>query len=150
VREGGTVPHGAFGTLTIRRRFTNKTDAVINSLRFRITDVTTLGTPGTNALADLRVISSTDVEATVNDNTVFIKGTLLESTHPLGGGLNTTLVLPLRGISLAPNATIDVQFRLGVERDGAFRFFVNVEALTSIPAQEATTTGGATKQRLRK
>jgi uncharacterized repeat protein (TIGR01451 family) len=147
VREGGTVTNGAFGTLTIRRRFTNKTGAPINSLRFRITDVTTLGTPGTNALADLRAISSTDVEATVNNSPVIIRGTLLESTHPLGGGVNTTLLLPLTGNSLAPNASIDVQFRLGVERNGAFRFFVNVEALTANPSQPATTkNGGTTKQ----
>jgi uncharacterized repeat protein (TIGR01451 family) len=146
VREGGTVPNGAYGTLTIRRRFTNKTGAPVNSLRFRITDVTTLGTPGTNALADLRAISSTDVEATVNNNPVTLKGTLLESAHPLGGGVNTTLILPLAGTSLAPNATIDVQFRLGVERNGAFRFFVNVEALTTAPLQGASAKSGAMKQ----
>ncbi len=29
---------------------------------------------------------------------------------------------------LAPNDTIDVQFRFGVVRAGAYRFFVNVEA----------------------
>jgi uncharacterized repeat protein (TIGR01451 family) len=146
VREGGSIPNGAFGTLTIRRRFTNKTGAIANRLRFRITDITTLGTPGTSALADLRAISSTDVEATVNNNLVTIKGTLLESTHTLGGGVNTTLILPLAGNSLAPNASIDVQFRLGVERNGAFRFFVNVEALTTTPAEAAPAKGGATKQ----
>jgi uncharacterized repeat protein (TIGR01451 family) len=148
VRLGGTVANGAFGTLTIRRRFTNKTGAIVNGLRFRITDMTTLGTPGTTALADLRAISSTDVEATVNNNPLIIKGTLLESAHPLGGGVNSTLILPLTGNSLAPNATIDVQFRLGVERNGAFRFFVNVEALTTIPPQEASAWDGSpTKQK---
>jgi uncharacterized repeat protein (TIGR01451 family) len=148
VREGGTVANGAFGTLTIRRRFTNKTGAAINRLRFRITDVTTLGTPGTNALADLRAISSVDVEATVNNNPVIIKGTLLESTHTLGGGVNTTLTIPLAGNSLAPNASIDVQFRLGVERNGAFRFFVNVEALTTALLEEGAgaKSGSPTKQ----
>lgn len=146
VREGGTIANGAYGTLTIRRRFTNKTGASVNALRFRITDVTTLGTPGTNALADLRAISSTDVEASVNNSPVIIKGTLLESTHALGGGVNTTLILPLAGNSLAPNASVDVQFRLGVERNGAFRFFVNVEALTTNPLQGAAAKGGATKQ----
>jgi hypothetical protein len=148
---GGTEPNAAFGTLTIRRRFTNKTGAPVNSLRFRITDVTTLGTPGTNALADLRAISSTDVEATVAGSPVIIKGTLLESTHPLGGGVNTTLVLPLMGNALAPNASIDVQFRLGVERNGAFRFFVNVEALTTTPALDAPAAPNSpTKQSLGK
>ncbi|HYP00024.1 MAG TPA: carboxypeptidase regulatory-like domain-containing protein, partial [Pyrinomonadaceae bacterium] len=137
VREGGNAPNAAFGTLTIRRRFTNKTGATVNNLRFRITDITTLGTPGTASLADLRAISSTDVEATVNGSTIIIKGTLLESPHPLGGGLNSALLLPLAGNSLAPNASIDVQFRLGVERNGSFRFFVNVEASTLASASSA-------------
>ena len=150
VREGGNAPNAAFGTLTIRRRFTNKTGATVNSLRFRITDMTTLGTPGTAALADLRAVDSTDVEATVNGNNVIIKGTLLESPHPLGGGLNSTLLLPLMGNSLAPNASIDVQFRLGVERNGSFRFFVNVEATTSASlssaAKPSNTKGDAGKK----
>ncbi|HEV7903226.1 MAG TPA: Ig-like domain-containing protein, partial [Pyrinomonadaceae bacterium] len=151
VRVGGTEPNAAFGTLTIRRRFTNKTGASVNRLRFRITDVTTLGTPGTSALADLRAIASTDVEALVGDNPVTIKGTRLESTHPLGGGVNSTLVLTLAGTSLAPNASIDVQFRLGVERNGAFRFFVNVEALTTTPSPgAAATNSSATKQSIGK
>jgi hypothetical protein len=150
VRVGGTEPNAAFGTLTIRRRFTNKTGASVNRLRFRITDVTTLGTPGTSALADLRAISSTDVEATVGDNPITIRGTRLESTHPLGGGMNTTLVLAL-GTSLAPNASIDVQFRLGVERNGSFRFFVNVEALTATPPPSgAAANSSATKQSIGK
>jgi len=150
VREGGNAPNAAFGTLTIRRRFTNKTGATVNSLRFRITDITTLGTPGTASLADLRAISSTDVEATVNGSAVIIKGTLLESTHPNGGGINSTLVLPLTGNSLAANASIDVQFRLGVERNGSFRFFVNVEATTVASAtsapQSSNTKGSTGKQ----
>lgn len=146
VRAGGSEPNGAYGTLTIRRRFTNKTGAAVNLIRFRITDVTTLGTPGTSALADLRALSSTDLEVTVNDNPVTLKGTLLQSPHPLGGGVNSTLILPLAGTSLAPNASIDVQFRLGVERNGAFRFFVNVEALTSTPALASSMKSDATKQ----
>jgi hypothetical protein len=52
------------------------------------------------------------------------------ATQSSGGGLNSTLVLPLTGGALIPNASVDVQFVLGVERDGNFRFFVNVEALT--------------------
>lgn len=34
---------------------------------------------------------------------------------------------------LADGDTIHVQFRLGVEQEGNFRFFVNVEAETSAP-----------------
>ena len=47
------------------------------------------------------------------------------------GGLNTSLsddTITL-GSPLAPGATIDVVFLLGVEQAGHFRFYVNVEAL---------------------
>ena len=49
------------------------------------------------------------------------------------GGLNTSLsdgTITL-GSPLAPGATIDVVFLLGVEQTGYFRFYINVEALES-------------------
>jgi hypothetical protein len=74
-----------------------------------------------------------------------VRGTLLEQppAQASGGGLNSTLVVPLPGGALIQNASIDVQFLLGVQQDGAFRFLVNVEALTQ-PAP-AGQLNGATK-----
>ena len=63
---------------------------------------------------------------------MLVKGTLLDGpAQALGGGLNSALVVQLPGGALAPNASINVQFVLGVQQAGSFRFLVNVEALNS-------------------
>jgi hypothetical protein len=131
--RGGQIPNGQFGTLTIRRRFTNKTGHTVTALRFRLTGITTLGTPAeSNPQADLRAASSSDTDVQTSAGLLTVKGTLLEQppAQTLGGGLNSTLVVPLTGGALIPNASVDVQFVLGVQQEGAFRFLVNVEALT--------------------
>ncbi len=126
-----------FGTLTIRRRFTNNTGAALTRLRFRIVDITTLNSVGAGASqADLRALDSSDVIVTTT-----IKGTTLElpPQQLLGGGVNSTLnvVLPepgglaplVGGVCVTGQCTIDVQFKLGVVQGGSYRFFINVEAL---------------------
>ncbi|MGI9108194.1 MAG: PQQ-dependent sugar dehydrogenase [Pyrinomonadaceae bacterium] len=138
-RNGSPVANGQFGTFTIRRRFTNKTGQTLTALRFRLTSITTLGSPVEfNPQADLRAVSSTDSEVTTSAGTITVRGTLLEqpAVQNSGGGLNSTLVLPLAGGALIPNASVDLQFVLGVQQDGNFRFFVNVETLTQ-PANTA-------------
>ncbi|HJR06337.1 MAG TPA: PQQ-dependent sugar dehydrogenase [Pyrinomonadaceae bacterium] len=133
VRAGGQIPNGQFGTFTIRRRFTNKTGRTVTALRFRLTGITTLGTPVTSApQADLRATTSSDTDVQTSSGLITVKGTILEqpATQASGGGLNSTLVVPLAGGALIANASVDVQFVLGVQQDGSFRFFVNVEALT--------------------
>jgi glucose/arabinose dehydrogenase len=146
VRAGGQIPNGAFGTLTIRRRFTNKTGRTVNALRFRLTGITTLGSPPEfSPQAQLRAVSSSDADVQTSAGLLTVRGTLLEQppAQASGGGLNSTLVVPLPGGALIQNASIDVQFLLGVQQDGAFRFLVNVEALTQ-PAP-AGQLNGATK-----
>jgi hypothetical protein len=54
-------------------------------------------------------------------------------TQTNGGGLNSTLTVALLGNMLASGSTIDVQFLLGVQQQGSFRFLVNVEALPGLP-----------------
>lgn len=133
VRAGGTIPNGAFGTLTIRRRFINKTGRTVLALRFRLTGITTLGSHAEfNRQADLRAVSSSDTEVQTSTGLLTVRGTILEQppAQTSGGGLNSTLVLPLAGGALIPNASVDVQFVLGVQQDGNFRFLINVEALT--------------------
>ncbi|HEX8070948.1 MAG TPA: metallophosphoesterase [Pyrinomonadaceae bacterium] len=128
---GGTPSNCALGTLTIRRRFTNKTGQVITQLRFRIVDVTTLGTPNPGgAQADLRALDSIDVTVTTSAGNVLVKGTTVQTppAQTQGGGLNSALVVQLPGGALAPNASVNVQFVLGVQQGGSFRFLVNVEA----------------------
>jgi hypothetical protein len=133
VRDFTPVTNGAQGTLSIRRRFTNTTGQTVTALRFRIVDVTTLNTPNPGgAQADLRALSSSDVSVSVTGGgTLLVKGTMLAQppTQTLGGGLNSALTVALPGGSLANGASINVQFVLGVEAAGRFRFLVNVEAL---------------------
>jgi hypothetical protein len=148
------------GTLSIRRRFTNTTGAPVTRLRFRIVDITTFPAPlGT---ADLRAISSTQVTATCqsesgtphlcSDNAspqTTIEGTTLEtdaSGQSNGGGFNSTLSAGTVTLAspLANGAGVNLQFLLGVEQNGSFRFFVNVEALTSVPSPPIATKTQAT------
>ncbi|HYG08760.1 MAG TPA: hypothetical protein VD835_02185 [Pyrinomonadaceae bacterium] len=146
------------GTLSIRRRFTNNTGAPVNRLRFRIVDITTF--PSLSGTADLRPITSSQVTATCqseggtphlcSDNAspqTTIEGTTLETDaagQPNGGGLNSTLSL---ATPLADGASVNVQFLLGVEQNGSFRFFVNVEALTSVAPPAATKSQATRKGR---
>jgi hypothetical protein len=124
----------ALGTLTIRRRFTNKTGAMVTTLRFRIIDITTLNTPATGTQADLRALDSIDVMVTTSSGNVLVKGTSVGApVQSLGGGLNSAYVVNLPGGALAPNASVNVQFVLGVQTGGSFRFLVNVEAGSSAP-----------------
>jgi hypothetical protein len=131
---GANPQNAAFGTLLIRRKFRNNTGEGVRQLRFRAVNLTTLGSRQAGE-ADLRLLSSSDVEATdSNGNPVFIEGVTLEENPPAqpnGGGLNSTVRLSriTLGTPLAPGAAVNLQFRLGVMADGAFRFLVNVEAL---------------------
>ncbi|HEX8457274.1 MAG TPA: lamin tail domain-containing protein [Pyrinomonadaceae bacterium] len=136
VRTGANAnpTNAAFGTLLLRRKFTNTTGQKINRLRFRIVDLTTKGNSG--GQADLRALTSDDIAVTdTADQPVVIRGLTLgqASLQPEGGGINSTLAPPSVSLStpLLPGASINVEFRLGVMTGGSFRFFVNVEAVTA-------------------
>jgi hypothetical protein len=150
VRDGiGDPPGGStFGNLYIRRRFVNNTGVSVTRLRFRIIDVSTF--PAAPGSADLRartsvaeVVAGIDDPATcaaagqsAPDCVVAVQGTTLEqavppSNQPFGGGFNSsygagTVTL---GTPLAAGASINLQFRLGIEQTGNFRIWLNIEAL---------------------
>lgn len=130
--EGANSTNSAYGQLRIRRKFFNKTGANVTRLRFRITGITT--TPETG-VADLRDVGGTGSFAAnvVGGGTATIQRLTLEQppTQALGGGLNSTLAAGTITLSsqLIANDSINVEFILGVMRDGSYRFFVNVEAL---------------------
>ena len=140
--------NSTFGTLSIRRRFVNIFGAPITRLRYRVIDLTTF--PAPSGIADLRPRTSVAVVvAGITDQltcaaagfpttttppcTITIEGTALEQppSQPNGGGFNSsmssgtiTLATPL------PNgASINVQFLLGIQQTGTFKFYVNFEAL---------------------
>ncbi len=118
------------GTVSIRRKFTNRMNQAVTRLRFRIVDITTLGNRAP-AESDLRIIDAPDITVTTTaGQTVPVKGAVIETppAQPIGGGLNTSLTITT-GVPLTPGASVNVQFLMGVQTGGSFRFFVNVEAL---------------------
>ncbi len=144
-RDAAVVTNGSLGTLILRRTVTNGTGAAVTRLRFRVFDITTFQTPqsatpgqpapcGPPICSDLRVLSSSD-EAAVGTSTgpKATKATILEEPpiQPNGGGYNSSLNVPFvsSGSPLANGASVNVVFRLGVNREGTYRFFFIVEAL---------------------
>src|SRR6185369_5724245 len=141
VRDLTPQTNAANGTLSVRRRFVNNTGATVTRLRFRIVDISTTLVPG--GIADLRALTSTNVVVNgITDNgtctaagqstpcTITVQGTTLETppAQSLGGGNNSTFTVNL-GTPLAAGASIDLQFLLGVQQTGSFKFFFNIEAL---------------------
>ena len=129
------------GTILIRRTFTNNTGAPVSRLRFRVTNITTRGTPnsecGGSPCADVRALTSPDGTATLNNSTVVVvRGVDLEENPPVtpeGGGLNSSLSANFITLAapLQSGSSVNIQFKLGVVKSGPFRFFVNVEAQNS-------------------
>ncbi len=133
-----------FGTMSIRKRFTNNTGGTVTQLRFRVVELTTFPRPD-GATADIRAITSVDVVATgVTDAatcaangtpatapcSVTVKGTTVQApTQANGGGYNTTMVVTLPGGGLLNTQSVSLQFLLGIQQTGNFRFLLNVEAL---------------------
>jgi hypothetical protein len=139
-------PNTNNGTLSIRRRFVNNTGASVTRLRFRVIDITAFPTPG--GIADLRALTSASVVVSgINDTatclastgsavtpcTVTVQGTTLEAppNQAMGGALNSTLAAGTitLGTPLTTGASVNVQFLLGVQTTGSFKFYVNIEAL---------------------
>jgi hypothetical protein len=134
--------NSTFGTLEIRRRVTNNTGAPVTRLRFRIADITTF--PPSPTFADLRARTSTPFVVTgVNDPAtcapaaapcnVTVQGTTLEQppSQPNGGGFNSSMSAGTVTLAapLAPGASVNVRFLLGVQQTGNFKFVINLEAL---------------------
>jgi hypothetical protein len=145
-----TSANAAYGTLTLRRKFTNTTGGTVTRLRFRVVDITTAGSPNPTGSpqADLRVLDSADAIVETSAGTVTIKGTLVEQppTQTMGGGLNSSLTVQLPGGGLPNDTSINVQFVLGVQQEGNFRFFVNVEALPAPTAANPSLAGKGTQK----
>jgi RHS repeat-associated protein len=129
-------PNAAAGTLTLRRKITNSSSSAVTRLRVRLVDITTLNTPGYVAggtQADMRALSSNDTTVKLSNGTqALVRGTTVETSpsQPNGAGLNASLAVFAYSLSqpLAPGASTNVQFVLGVQQSGTFRFFANVEA----------------------
>jgi hypothetical protein len=126
-----------FGTLTLRRYFTNTMGAPVSTLRIRISNITTTNSPGAGpAQADVRALTSIPQTITVNGVDVAVRMATLESpaTTPPGGGYNVTLLVDLSALPggvLANNEKVAVNITLGVAKGGTYRLAYTVEAATT-------------------
>jgi hypothetical protein len=129
----GDPATSSLGTLSFRRTYLNQTGGPVSRLRFRIIDLTTFPSPG--GVADLRAITSSQIMVSnpCGGGTLTVEGTTLETppAQPNGGGINSSLAAGTITMAtpLAHNQSINLQFLLGVQQTGTFRFFVVVEAL---------------------
>jgi hypothetical protein len=130
--------NSTFGTLDVRRTFTNNTGGNVTRLRFRVIDLTTF--PAPSGIADMRPRTSTAVVVTVDrppcgsgTSNVTVEGTTLEQppSQPNGGGYNSsmsagtiTLATPLANMGM-----INVRFLFGLQQTGKYKVFVDIEAL---------------------
>jgi hypothetical protein len=148
-RERNPSPDGLcspLGTLLLRRSVTNNSGAPISRLRFRVIDVTTVNREdesngGQQAILHVRSSSPETLTGVPGRGDVSVFGLHDEQEifedETQCGGLNDSLTVSDGESSdiitldtpLAPGATIDVVFLLGVEQTGHFRFYVNIEAL---------------------
>lgn len=126
----------ALGTFTLRRRFTNTTGGAVTRLRLRITNITTVNSPGAGASqADVRALTSAAENVTVTINgvptEVAVRMATLEEppAQAKGGGYNSSLLVDILGGSLADNDDVVVSIRLGVAKGGSFSLAYVVEAL---------------------
>jgi hypothetical protein len=97
-----------FGTMTVRRVFTNNTGAAVTRLRFRVVNMSTFPAPNAQA-ADLRSRTIADSNVTITGGgTVAVRGTVLETppNQPACGGLNSSLTLP--AVTTAPATFSDL------------------------------------------
>jgi hypothetical protein len=145
VRDFTSVPanNSTFGTIDLRRTFTNNTGVALTRLRFRIVDLDTF--PAASGFADLRPITSTSTVVTVDrppcgsgTSNVTVQGTTLEvdntapsTGQPNGGGFNSSFGVGsvTLGTPLANGASVDVRFLFGIQQTGDYRVGLAIEAL---------------------
>jgi hypothetical protein len=122
--------NSTLGSITIRRSFVNNSTSAITSLRFRIVELSTFY--AASGTADLRALPSGSSSVTVGSSSVSVVGTTLEQppSQPNGGGLNSSwnVASVTASAALQPNGSINLQFRLGIEQPGCYRFAVIPES----------------------
>lgn len=135
-RRPNYEPNANLGVLLLRRKVTNNTGYPVTRLRFRVTEIITMGTPSTqcglSTCADVRALSSIDGESVVAGQIVTVKGLKLEQNAPMqpnGGGYNSTLSADFITMDkpLGVGQSIYVEFKLGVMKSGLYRFYVAAE-----------------------
>ncbi len=129
-RSATSVTNGPLGTYSLRRRFKNNTGQTLTKLRFRVTDVQTLNSKVIyDNQAELRVIDAT----LVGLGETSLKALKVETPpqQSNGGGVNTGLVVDgtlTLAQPLGSGQSIDVEFLLGVVKDGKYQYIITIEA----------------------
>jgi hypothetical protein len=151
--------HGTPGLLTIRRTITNISATTIISAEIRITSLSELNGPPEPGVttqpatpAEFRIINPatpTTQIAITGGHVVTVQNLSVAApaTASPGGGLDTTLTIPLPGGSLAPGASVSVALSLAVDRHGPFWFGYDLDALSApaaAPARQSQTRRPAT------
>lgn len=127
------------GTLTVRRTITNTTGAAVTTMRVRITSLSEVngapqpGVPTQPALpAQLRIVEPATTTSTVTVGGAPVIVLNLSPDGPSaptpGGGLNTTLTVPLGPSGLANGTSVAVAFTFAVDGGKTFWFGYTVEA----------------------
>lgn len=124
------------GRVESRRVVTNTTDRAVSSLQLRLIDITELDglppvtiTPG-SPIAALKAVRPSSPTVTINGEVVNNVSPASPSVAGVGGGLNSTFVVPLSA-ELAPGQSIDVGLTFDASTNGKFSFRYSTEALFS-------------------
>ncbi len=151
-------PLKTFGTMTLRYRLVNDTPNVIKNLWFRVNSITADPNSETAPAgsADVRLIrgkagaqtdpeplpaaaktsekAETKAEATPRKFAVAVWRARLAPapSQPLGGGLNAFLSIELPAGGIAPGASGEIWFSLGVERRGNYRLVLGNQTMNLI------------------
>ena len=124
--------NSTFGTISVRRRFTNSTGFSIGRLRVRIIDLTTFPAPASTA--DLRPRTSGTIVVPVSGGgTATVQGTVLEQppSQPNGGGFNSSMSANTVTFAtpVANGSSVDLQLLFGIQQEGSFSFCAVIETL---------------------
>lgn len=143
------------GTLTVRRTVINTSSRIVTEAKVRITALSALhgaprpdGTLTSGSQAQLRVVapSSNDTSRLAALPGISVVGLVPDApSGPQGGGLNTTLTVPLPNGGLQPGEVVPVAFTFAVDAPGHYWFAYDVDALsTESGGCNTSTTMGAT------
>jgi len=136
---------GNSGMVSFRRTLMNNTGQTINSFRFRVNDLSTIGNDGgVTTRAQLALIDSIEFTYDPDDNpgtaNTQVLGTTLEApatTNP-GGGINASLRVNFpTGVTVASGSSFSVNITFNIIRTGSYRFSLNHEAVLE-PVATAT------------
>ncbi|MFJ6197294.1 fibronectin type III domain-containing protein [Micromonospora sp. NPDC092111] len=131
---------GSPGTLTIRRTITNRSSAPITQARVRITSLSQVnGAPlpgGTTpaVYSHLRLVNPVNPTSSITistGQTLLVRNLSMDApaTDPPGGGLATTLTIPLELGGLRPGGQVNIAMTFAVDTPGTFWIAYDIDAL---------------------